>query len=103
MAKIAYKSDEVRVPILLYIISQLSPRHPFRDKLKGIERDTPERHNIRVIQASPHHSLFVEQLQNCQGMVKQEVARMNTSLTFSRSVVDTLSRLMQTFTLRVPS
>lgn len=75
---------------------QLSARHQFRDELKGIECDTLEGYNIRVVQVFQHNS-FVEVLQN-------GLRDYGTSPTFSRSLVmDILSRLMRTFTLRVPS
>jgi len=65
--KRTYKINEVCVPILLYIVPQLSTGHPFRDKLRGIERDPLERYDIWVIQVFPHHSLFAEQLRGLSG------------------------------------
>lgn len=46
------------------ILSQFSARNPFRHELKGIESDTFEEHDIRVVEVFPHHSFLAECLQS---------------------------------------
>ena len=62
-----YKIHEIYVLVPAYVVPELSTGHPFRDKLKRIERDTPERDDIWVVQALPHHGLFAKELQNLSG------------------------------------
>ena len=58
--KWTHKIDEVCIRVIIYIVLQPSTRHPFRNKLKGFDRDTPERYDIWMIQAFPDYSLFAE-------------------------------------------
>jgi hypothetical protein len=62
-----YKIQEIYVLAPAYVVPELSTGHPFRDKLKRIECDTPERDNIWVVQAFPHHGFFAKQLQSLSG------------------------------------
>ena len=65
---VPHQADWVCVFIFPYILPQLSTWDPFRDELKGIQRDTFESHNVLVIQKFPHDSFLAEQLQNSLGI-----------------------------------
>ena len=46
--------------VFLDIIPRLSTRHPFRDKLKRIKRDTLERYDIWVVETFPYDDLLTK-------------------------------------------
>ena len=55
------------MPISSDVFSQHFARRPFRHELRGVEGDTLEGHNIRVIEVLPHHGLPTKCLQNSSG------------------------------------
>ena len=61
---LTHEADPICVRIILYILPQISPRHPFGHKLEGLECDPHEGHNMGVVQMFPHHGLPAKQLQN---------------------------------------